>query len=693
VRVLLSSYVCNPTMGSEAGVGWALARAAAQRHDVTLLTQSLERHDIEQALADDAVLAAHLHVVYLDVPGSAPRRGGHGTRLHHHRWQRRVTHVGRELHRQQPFDVGHHAAFATDSGLAGVTAIDPHLPTVWGPVGGATSLAPSLWRHLGPRGALEEAIRATRGACLRKIFGEGNARRAALTVAANDTTRRRFARHGAIVVEPTAMLDALPFELHPHITKSEAPLRAVFAGRLLAWKGPALAIAALAQVDDWYLDIFGEGPEEARCRALAAKLGVENRVSFWGEVPRDELLKHLAEADALLFPSLREQTGWVVAEAIAVGTPVVCVDRGGPPALVRGTDVGSGVVVPPGRHLIRRLAEALEQSRELHRVPSDRWSIDRMPDTLDHWYALARSESEKRNVSVAKSPSRASSMSASANELPIGADEVAAFERDGFVVMDRPVISDAGIDEARQLIEHALSHLEKAPQIYVNDMGQSVGFSGKQPSLMPNLLFCADLERGLRSTEAFTTCRRVAEQLLGGPVHYEFDQVILKAPQSDVVTPWHTDLAYKRHPESCPEAVDFWISMQDTTVDMGAMRYIPGTHRQEIEHERIGGPEGRLIRALDLDESAAVDGPLRKGGVGIHHLRTVHGAGPNTTDRARLAWVVHFSREDRGPVRRWAEDRLSVDTYFRLAAARAMPVFGPVMAWVERLLLRRPSTV
>src|SRR5689334_7187641 len=105
LRILMSAYVCNPTRGSEAGVGWSVAQACASRHDVTLLTQSLERNDIEAALARDPELAAHLRVIYVDVPGSAPRREGRGNRLLHHRWQRRIVEVARDLHRQTLFDV------------------------------------------------------------------------------------------------------------------------------------------------------------------------------------------------------------------------------------------------------------------------------------------------------------------------------------------------------------------------------------------------------------------------------------------------------------------------------------------------------------------------------------------------------------------------------------------------------------
>jgi hypothetical protein len=272
-------------------------------------------------------------------------------------------------------------------------------------------------------------------------------------------------------------------------------------------------------------------------------------------------------------------------------------------------------------------------------------------------------------------------------------DEVARFKRDGCLVVPRAIISSPDIDEARKLIEGILSRLNKVPRIFVNDMGKSVGFKGRKPRLMPNVLFPADVERALRRTEAYKTCRRVAEQIFGGPVRYEFDQVILKNPHSNATTPWHTDLGYKRHPESCPESIDFWIAMQDTSREMGAMRYIPGSHLESIEHDRVGGPSGHLVEARDIDESRALEAPLPKGGIGIHHLRTLHSAGPNVTDLPRLSWIIHFPPEDRKRFRRWAEDKHYIDSYIRLNTARLVPLFGPLLVRVEKLLLRRKITM
>jgi glycosyltransferase involved in cell wall biosynthesis len=150
---------------------------------------------------------------------------------------------------------------------------------------------------------------------------------------------------------------------------------------LLWWKGVDLAIGAMARLPDWRLIVCGAGPDESRLRRWTAELGVVERTVFTGWLPRSELLRLMREeAGVFLFPSLHDEAGWVVTEALAADLPVVCLDRGGPPLLAEGHGVGVSTSGSRGT-VMSRLATEVERARTVplgaSRDGARRYLIDR----------------------------------------------------------------------------------------------------------------------------------------------------------------------------------------------------------------------------------------------------------------------------------------------------------------------------
>ena len=83
------------------------------------------------------------------------------------------------------------------------------------------------------------------------------------------------------------------------------------------------------------LRIFGEGPDRRAIERRAHRWGIADRIRFEGQVDRDELLRTVATAGVFLHPAFHDEAGLAVAEALSLDTPVVCLDRGGPPQLLR----------------------------------------------------------------------------------------------------------------------------------------------------------------------------------------------------------------------------------------------------------------------------------------------------------------------------------------------------------------------
>ena len=114
-------------------------------------------------------------------------------------------------------------------------------------------------------------------------------------------------------------------------------------GHLVERKGHDLVIGALPDLPGYSLLVAGDGPERGKLQALAATLGVTDRVRFLGAVPHAALAKLYSASDALVLASSRE--GWpnVLLEAMACGAPVVASNVWGAPELV--CDPAAGVLM------------------------------------------------------------------------------------------------------------------------------------------------------------------------------------------------------------------------------------------------------------------------------------------------------------------------------------------------------------
>ncbi len=110
-------------------------------------------------------------------------------------------------------------------------------------------------------------------------------------------------------------------------------------GRISAQKNQATLLRAWARIeipDRARLVLAGAGPDRERLQALAGELEITDRVVWTGGVDDDVLAELYRNAKALLHPSVIEGFGLPVAEAMALGTPVVVSSGGSLPEVAGG---------------------------------------------------------------------------------------------------------------------------------------------------------------------------------------------------------------------------------------------------------------------------------------------------------------------------------------------------------------------
>ncbi|MCU0621042.1 MAG: glycosyltransferase, partial [Gemmatimonadales bacterium] len=153
-------------------------------------------------------------------------------------------------------------------------------------------------------------------------------------------------------------IDESRWSVVPPPAPGQAP-RAIFIGRLVAYKGVDVLLRALERVPDLRLDVVGTGPELPRLKTLARALAVNERVRWFGEYPDEDLPRRMADADFLVLPSVtvEEMFGLVVLEAMAAGRAVITTAL---PSAVREVNVKgvTGLEVP--LRDVDALAEALD---------------------------------------------------------------------------------------------------------------------------------------------------------------------------------------------------------------------------------------------------------------------------------------------------------------------------------------------
>src|SRR5829696_1068900 len=146
--------------------------------------------------------------------------------------------------------------------------------------------------------------------------------------------------------------------------------RVLFVGRLASQKGVRALVAAAGLLKDPRAQVLlvGDGPERLALEREAERLGVGGRLHFVGFLAHDRLPAVMSHADLLVLPSLYEELGTVLLEAIQVGLPIVASKTGGIPDVIK--DGVNGLLVPPSEpealaHAINRLLADRKLARRL----------------------------------------------------------------------------------------------------------------------------------------------------------------------------------------------------------------------------------------------------------------------------------------------------------------------------------------
>lgn len=370
-RVLLSAYQCGPGMGSVSQIGWEWYSRMARRVPTTLVTHVRNRAALEQA----GVREDQDDVVYIDTEWLAGPL---------YRWSSRifgasehavflvsssdffffdrqaVKRIRGRMRNGERWDIAH--AVTPVSPASPTTLFRLGIPLVRGPLNGGLGIPPGFGDIMKEEYGWLYPVRNV-GHLLDRL--NGSTRNTTVLLSATQSTFESFPeryQHKIVtMIENGVELNRFTPMPWPSDPSSENPVRLLFVGRLIPFKGIPMLIEAVSAVRSEMkieVRIVGEGAMKAEWKELVRQKGLESEIRLLGGQSLDQVAEHMKWCHAFVLPSVRESGGAVLLEAMASARPVAAVGYGGPAEIV---DDDIGVLIPPSGpdSVIRGLIEVI----------------------------------------------------------------------------------------------------------------------------------------------------------------------------------------------------------------------------------------------------------------------------------------------------------------------------------------------
>lgn len=216
----------------------------------------------------------------------------------------------------------------------------------------------------------------------------------------------------------------------------------------------------------------------------------------------------------------------------------------------------------------------------------------------------------------------------------LSAHQLGFFEHNGFLWLDAITTLDE-VAELRVIYDG----------LFDSNAGRDEGSRYELGEHLPQLIEPSRYAPELQEMQYVANARAIAAQLFGDDLEPEFgEHMIYKPPRVGSETPWHQDQAY-HDPGLRYRNVNFWLPLDDATVESGCMQFVPGSHRLAVvPHRHVGDDPNTDALEVDTDafDRDAVACPIPAGGCTMHASYTLHYAGPNRSETPRRAYILVF---------------------------------------------------
>jgi len=223
----------------------------------------------------------------------------------------------------------------------------------------------------------------------------------------------------------------------------------------------------------------------------------------------------------------------------------------------------------------------------------------------------------------------------------------AAYERDGFLAV-AGLVDAAWLRRLRAVTAEFVEHSRTLTESNVI-FDLEPDHTADSPRLR-RLVSPADLHATFWEFMSTSAIVDVVEDLIGPDIKFHHSKLNFKAAHGGEAVTWHQDIQFWPHTNYSPLTIG--VFLDDVEPNMGNVGFIPRSHRGELFDQYDGDTWVGCISDADLarvDLTRAVFPVGPAGSITVHNCRTVHGSGPNRSDRERPLLLQTYSAADAFP--------------------------------------------
>lgn len=134
------------------------------------------------------------------------------------------------------------------------------------------------------------------------------------------------------------------------------------------------------------------------------------------------------------------------------------------------------------------------------------------------------------------------------------------------------------------------------------------------------------------------------------------NSIMTKMPFESSRTFWHQDRRYWHFEND--DLISIWLSLDDEFLENGLLEFIPQSHKEQFSKEQFD-EDSNFLDEHEANKKLIekrVHQNLQKGDIVLFHCKTLHHAGKNETDKAKISFVYTVRAQSNQPLQNTRSD-------------------------------------